>query len=265
MKLAIIGGGRMGNALLRGLINSGWASVSDLVVVEMSEAQRDRLEGGYHGLKAVRQFSQGLCEDIVLAVKPQDAEVACYDIASKGVKRVLSVMAGVTTETIEKILGPDVVVVRSMPNIPALVGHCAAGIACGSKATPADLDWASQVLESVGKAVEVPEVLMDAVTGLSGSGPAYFFLVVEALAEAGVKVGLDRETATVLARQTFIGAARLLEETGESAEDLRIAVTSPAGTTAAGLAKLDERQVREAFVQAVEAATSRSIELGKEG
>ena len=117
----------------------------------------------------------------------------------------------------------------------------------------------------MGTAVEVPERLMDAVTGLSGSGPAYFFLVAEALIEAGIRVGLDRETSTTLVRHTFAGAARLLTETGESAEDLRIAVTSPAGTTAAGIAALEDRHVREAFVAAVEAATARSIELGTPG
>ncbi len=264
MKLVVIGGGRMGGALIRGLISSGWASPSELGVVEISEAQRDRLEGGHHGLATFRQYDTGMSNDVVLAVKPQDVEMTCLGLADKSIRRVLSVVAGVTTATLESTLDPGTIVVRSMPNIPALVGHSAAGITRGTLATLEDLDWASGVLHSVGKAVEVPEDLMDAVTGLSGSGPAYFFLVVEALVEAGIRVGLDRETAIVLARQTFIGAARLLEETGESAEDLRIAVTSPAGTTAAGIAKLDELKTRESFIAAVISATQRSKELGEQ-
>ncbi|HUY85807.1 MAG TPA: pyrroline-5-carboxylate reductase [Acidimicrobiales bacterium] len=263
LKLVIIGGGRMGSALMRGLTSSGWASPTELMIVEANEAQRQRLESGHHGLAAVSEMPNDSCPDAVLAVKPQDAEQACIQAASKGVRRLLSVAAGVTTQSLEQWMGPEAVVVRSMPNIPALVGHCAAGMAAGSRARQADLQWASDVLGSVGKAVSVPENMMDAVTGLSGSGPAYFFLVVEALTEAGVRVGLDREIASSLARQTFIGAARLMEDTGESAEDLRIAVTSPAGTTAAGIASLEESKARQAFIMAVAAATSRSAELGR--
>lgn len=262
MKLAIVGGGRMGSALLRGLIASGWASPRELVVAEINEAQRKRLAEGHPGLSVVDALHGGIADDLVLAVKPQDAEEACGGLT--GVRRLLSVCAGITTSDLEKWVD-GAIVVRAMPNLPAVVAHCAAGMAPGSRAGADDLAWASEVLGSVGRAVAVPEELMDAVTGLSGSGPAYFFLVVEALTEAGVRVGLDRETATALVRQTFAGAARLLDETGESAEDLRIAVTSPGGTTAAGIAILEERSVRDAFVQAVRAATERSRELGTPG
>jgi pyrroline-5-carboxylate reductase len=261
-KLAIVGGGRMGSALLRGIVASGWASPAELLVVEISEAQRERLARGHPGLAVADSFPSGACDDVVLAVKPQDAEEVCRSLS---VRRLLSVAAGITTQELESWLGDGAVVVRAMPNLPALVSHCAAGMARGSRASDEDLAWASQVLGSVGKAVEVPETLMDAVTGLSGSGPAYFFLVVESLIEAGVAVGLDRDTSAKLVRQTFAGAARLLEETGEAAEDLRIAVTSPGGTTAAGIAVLEARKVRDAFVEAVMAATERSRELGSPG
>jgi len=149
-----------------------------------------------------------------------------------------------------------------MPNTPALIGAGAAAIAAGSKATDADLAWAEEILGAVGTVVRLPEALLDAVTGLSGSGPAYVFLVAEALSEAGVLVGLPREISTQLAIQTLLGSARLLAESGDSAETLRAAVTSPGGTTAAGLRALEDHRLRAAFLDAVVAATERSRQLG---
>jgi pyrroline-5-carboxylate reductase len=177
---------------------------------------------------------------------------------------VLSIAAGVTLETLETA-APDRPVVRAMPNTAALVRQGAAAIAAGKHATEADLDLAERVLGAVGVVVRVPEPLLDAVTGLSGSGPAYVFLVAEAMVEAGVLVGLSRETAAELVHQTLVGAARLLADGTEGPEALRAAVTSPGGTTAAGLQRLEAHGVRAAFLEAVEAATERSKELGRGG
>jgi len=153
-------------------------------------------------------------------------------------------------------------VVRAMPNTPALVGAGAAAIAPGTHATSDDVDWAASILRAVGTVVVVPEKLLDAVTGLSGSGPAYVFLVAEALIDAGVLAGLPRDTSVALATQTLLGAARLLTETADGPEALRAAVTSPGGTTAAGLRALESAGVRAAFLDAVMAATQRSKDLG---
>jgi pyrroline-5-carboxylate reductase len=176
---------------------------------------------------------------------------------------VLSIAAGVPLARLEADLGEGVPVVRAMPNTPALVGRGAAAIAAGRSADGQDLAWAEGILSAVGTVVRVAEPLLDAVTGLSGSGPAYLFLVAEALTEAGVHAGLPRDTSAVLVVQTLVGSAHLLAETGEGPEALRAAVTSPGGTTAAGLRALEERAVRGAFLAAVEAATRRSRELGR--
>jgi pyrroline-5-carboxylate reductase len=198
----------------------------------------------------------------VVAVKPGDVEAACRALGAAGVPRVLSIAAGVPLAKLESWLAPGTAVVRAMPNTPALVGCGAAAIAPGRAASDGDLAWAEEILSAVGKVERVGEALLDAVTGLSGSGPAYVFLVVEALIEAGVAVGLPRPVAETLTVQTLLGSARLLAESGERAESLRAAVTSPGGTTAAGLAALESRAVRAAFLEAVAAATKRSKELG---
>jgi pyrroline-5-carboxylate reductase len=176
---------------------------------------------------------------------------------------VLSIAAGVTIDRLEAALAPGTPVVRAMPNTPALVGAGAAAVAAGHAAGEAELAWAEQVLGAVGQVVRVDESLLDAVTGLSGSGPAYVFLVAEALIEAGVLAGLPRPTAATLATQTLLGSARLLSESGDGPEALRAAVTSPGGTTAAGLRALERAGVRAAFLDAVMAATERSRELGR--
>jgi pyrroline-5-carboxylate reductase len=195
----------------------------------------------------------------VLAVKPGDVPAAAAAVAEAGAQRLLSVAAGVTTEALEAA-APGLPVVRAMPNTPALIGAGAAAISPGSLAGEADLAWAEEILGAVGVVVRVPEKQLDAVTGLSGSGPAYVFLVAEALTEAGVLAGLPRDTAETLAFQTLLGSARLLE--GNAPAELRAAVTSPGGTTAAGLRELERHGVRAAFLDAVMAATERSRALG---
>lgn len=258
-KLEIVGGGKMGSALAGGLIASGWAQPAELVIVEPSPARAGALPAELPGVRV--ESAPVAAADVVLAVKPDVVVAACGSITGLGVERVLSIAAGVRLATIENALGSAVRVVRAMPNTPALVGAGAAAIAAGSAATDADLAWAEEVLGAVGTVVRVGEGLLDAVTGLSGSGPAYVFLVAEALIEAGVLNGIPRDASRTLAIQTLLGSARLLAESGDSAETLRAAVTSPGGTTAAGLRALEDRGVRAAFLAAVTEATRRSREL----
>jgi len=258
-RLELIGGGRMGEALLGGLLAAGWATPDELAVVEPVAARRAELADRYPGLVVLD--APVAAEGVVIAVKPGQVADVARSLGPLAVGRVLSIAAGVTIGQIEAALGAAVPVVRAMPNTPALVGCGASAIAGGTHATDADLDWAHGVLEAVGIVVRVSEPQLDAVTGLSGSGPAYVFLVAESLIEAGVLVGLPRDVSTALAVQTLLGSARLLAETDDDAPTLRAAVTSPGGTTAAGLRALEDRATRAAFIAAVSAARDRSAEL----
>jgi pyrroline-5-carboxylate reductase len=259
-RLSIIGGGRMGDALLGGLLSSGWAGASELSVVEPLADRRDELVASRPGVSVLAEPAPA--EAVVIAVKPADVDAAVRAAVAAGADRVLSIAAGVTLVRLEAAAGAEVPVVRAMPNTPALVGVGAAAIAGGSAATDADMEWAESVLGSVGIVVRVTEAQLDAVTGVSGSGPAYIFLVVEAMVEAGVLAGLPRPTAAALVEQTVLGAATLLAEGDDGPEVLRAAVTSPGGTTAAGLRALEAGGVRSAFIDAVMAAADRSRELG---
>jgi pyrroline-5-carboxylate reductase len=266
--LLIVGGGKMGGALLGGLLRSGWAELADVAVVEPVPERRDELAESFPGLRVLHAPEAGVLGDAgerivgaVLAVKPDVAEGACRALAATGVTRVLSIVAGVPSARLEAALGGEPVVVRAMPNTPALVGAGVTAIAGGAFATSQDLSWAEDVLSAVGRVVRLPERQLDAVTGLSGSGPAYFFLVAEALMEAGVQMGLSREVSRTLVVETMRGSAELLVETGQDPEALRAMVTSPAGTTAAGIRTLEARAVRSAFMEAVAAATERSRNL----
>jgi pyrroline-5-carboxylate reductase len=284
-KLIVVGGGKMGEALVAGLLAAGWAKPDEVVIAEALGARRDQLlasdglAGRYPGLvitasphDAVGAEAGGVRPGggpagggrpgAVVAVKPGDTEAACRNLAEAGVGRVLSIAAGVTLARLQEWLGEGVPVVRAMPNTPALIGAGAAAIAPGAFASGDDLDWADEILGAVGTVVRVPESQLDAVTGLSGSGPAYVFLVAEALIEAGVLVGLPRPVSQQLAVQTLLGSARLLAESDQGPEALRAAVTSPGGTTAAGLRALEAAAVRSAFLDAVVAATERSRALG---
>ena len=263
LRLTIIGGGRMGEALLGGLLAAGWAPPADLGVVEPDPQRRQTLAERYPGVRVTDTV--GPSEGAVIAVKPGYATEVCAGLGDLGVARVLSIAAGVTTSRLEEAIGVPMAVVRSMPNTPAQVGAGASAVAAGSHTTEDDLVWAESVLGSVGVTVRVPEDLLDAVTGLSGSGPAYVFLMVEALIDAGVAQGLPREVAGALVVQTVAGAAEILNRTGASGTDAaehREAVTSPQGTTAAGLAVLDGRDLRGIVAEAVAAATARSRQLG---
>lgn len=251
----------MGEALLHGLVRGGWADPHDLAVVEKVASRRDQLADLFPGVTVSSEVVEA--DGAVLAVKPADVAAACADLSSARVGRVLSIAAGVRLATLEGALPDGTAVVRAMPNTPALVGCGAAAIAGGSAATGADLDWAESILGAVGVVVRVDESLLDAVTGLSGSGPAYVFLVAEALIEGGVLVGLPWDVSRRLAIQTLLGAARMLDETGESPASLRSAVTSPGGTTAAGLRALEDAGFRGALLDAVAAATTRAAELDR--
>jgi pyrroline-5-carboxylate reductase len=265
-KLLVIGGGKMGGALIAGLLASGWAGSGDLGVVEPAAPRRAELERQHPGLGLVEQISPGLVRDdggAVLAVKPDIAEATCRALAAAGVRRVLSVAAGIPSQRLEVALGDGAVVIRAMPNTPVLVGAGASAISGGSNAHAADLDWAESILAAVGSVVRVPERQLDAVTGLSGSGPAYVFLMVESLIEAGVAAGLARDVSTQLVVDTVFGSAKLLSVSGETPERLRADITSPGGTTAAGLRTLEARAVRSAFIEAVAAAAERSRQLAR--
>lgn len=258
VELVVVGGGKMGEALVGGLLASGSAA-QDLVVVEPAPGRRAELTDRFPGLAVVAE--PVAAAGALVAVKPQHVPEVCRSLGSLGVGRILSIAAGVRLATMEAELPAGVAVVRAMPNTPSLVGLGAAAVAGGSAAGEEDLAWAEAILGAVGTVVRVAEPQLDAVTGLSGSGPAYVFLVAEALVDAGVLVGLPRDTATDLAVQTLRGAAELLAG-GASPAELRAAVTSPGGTTAAGLRALEGAAVRAAFADAVVAATERSRELG---
>jgi pyrroline-5-carboxylate reductase len=258
-KLVIVGGGRMGEALLGGLLASGWAA-GDLAVAEALAPRRDELTAAFPGVAVAAE--PVAADGAVIAVKPGDVAAVTAAVVAAGAGRILSIAAGVTIARLEEAAGDGVAVVRAMPNTPALIGAGAAAIAGGRAATDDDLVWAESILGAVGTVVRVPESSLDAVTGLSGSGPAYLFLVAEALIDAGVHAGLPRPTAEALVRQTLLGASRLLAEGSDGPAALRAAVTSPGGTTAAGLRELERSGVRAALLEAVAAATARSRELG---
>lgn len=249
----------MGTALVQGLISNEWAPPSEIAVCEVEESRRNELVTLLPGV--VVSSAPVAADGVILATKPAIIESVCAAVAEAGTKRVLSIAAGVGTEKIQRALGSGIAVVRVMPNTPALVGEGASAICAGSSASTTDLDWAEEILSSVGLVVRVEESALDAVTGLSGSGPAYIFLVVEAMIDAGVAAGLDRVTSSKLATQTLIGSAALLAQ-GTSAGELREMVTSPGGTTEAGLAVLNTADIRKIFTEVIAAATTRSAELG---
>jgi pyrroline-5-carboxylate reductase len=261
--IALLGGGKMGLALISGWLDSGYEP-DQLVVAESDAERRRELENAVPGVRVVPSAAWAVpdAEAVVVAVKPGDvADALAAALPALGERAlVISIAAGVTIAALEAA-APGRPVVRAMPNTPALVRQGAAAIAGGRDATPADLDLAERLLAAVGSVVRVDEKLLDAVTGLSGSGPAYVFLMAEALIEAGVLVGLPRDTAADLVIQTVLGAGTLLAAERDP-ERLRAMVTSPGGTTAAGLLELERAGLRAAFLDAVAAATARSRELG---
>jgi pyrroline-5-carboxylate reductase len=260
MKLQLVGGGKMGEALLGGLVARGWAPAPELAVIEAVAERRAELAAAHPGVSVASEILPGV--DAVIAVKPDVVDAVCVELAARGVRRALSIAAGIPLARLERHLGDDAVVVRAMPNTPALVGEGAAAIAAGRRADDDDVAWAESILRAVGTVHVVDEVALDAVTGLSGSGPAYVFLLAEALIDAGVAAGLSRELSVALTEQTLLGASTLLARSGTPPEQLRRNVTSPGGTTAAGLAVFEDAGFRDLVERVVRAATERSRELG---
>ncbi len=257
--LELIGGGRMGEALLTGLLAEEVIRRDEIAVAEVSAERRQQLQRQFPDLAIVADLVPA--QSVILATKPDDAKQALAAVGSIGIGRVLSIAAGVRLETLEAYVGPEIPVIRAMPNTPALVRQGAAAISPGLCATEDDLQWAEMILGAVGSVIRLPESALDAVTGLSGSGPAYIFLLAEAMIEAGVLQGLSRPVADQLVRQTILGSAHLLSNSSDGPADLRAAVTSPAGTTAEGLLALERGAFRATVIDAVTAATERSLEM----
>ncbi|MFW3171867.1 pyrroline-5-carboxylate reductase [Geodermatophilus sp. CPCC 206100] len=262
--LAIIGGGKIGEALLSGLVRRGGAD--GIVVCERSPDRAAELTSRYGvptlGLAEAAARSRVL----LLAVKPQDIGtlLGLLDGAVDLGHLVVSVAAGVPTSTIEAALPDGVPVVRVMPNTPALVDEGMSVLSAGAHADESHLDEAEALLAAVGRVRRVPEAQQDAVTALSGSGPAYFFFLVEAMIDAGILLGLPRALAADLIVQTALGSAVMLRDSGEHPVQLREAVTSPGGTTIAAIRELERHGVRAALIAAIEAAHARSVELGRD-
>lgn len=261
-KTAILGAGAMGESVLAGLIRAGRPLDSLLVGEKREERVRELTEK--HGVTVVDNLRATLEADIlVVAVKPQDVVAVLAEINEhlRPGQLVISLVAGVTIATLESHVIPGVAVVRVMPNTPALVGEGMSVMTGGTDATGPHLDEAEALLAACGRVVRLPEEQLDAVTAISGSGPAYVFLVAEALIDSGVRLGLPRDVATELTVQTLLGASTMLRETGSEPSLLREQVTSPGGTTAAALRKFEEHALRDAFLAATEAARDRSVEL----
>lgn len=262
--LGIIGAGAMGTAIIRGLIRGGHLPENIIISDTDPSKRQSLLDSGFRFLSDNRVLVQQV-EGIIIALKPQVLPDVLKEIGPdypQG-KPLLSVVAGISTATFEQSLPPGTPVVRAMPNMPALIGEGVTGLAGGSFATMDDLSWAHELLSPLGKVIMIREQLIDAVTGLSGSGPAYVFLFIEALIEAGVRVGLSREHAKEMAVSTVYGSVRMLQETKEHPAKLKEQVTSPGGTTAAALAHLERGAFRALISDAVEAAVERSKELGR--
>jgi pyrroline-5-carboxylate reductase len=261
--IAVLGAGKIGEALLSGLLNAG-RSPDDLMFTERYPDRAAQLEQTYR-VRAVDTATAARKADVlVVAVKPQDIDPLLAELAGLigSDTLVASLCAGLPTALYERRLPDGVPVVRVMPNTPMLVGEAMSAISAGRFATDAHLELTEELLGSVGKVVRVPESQQDAVTALSGSGPAYFFYLVEAMIDAGIMLGLPRPMVTELITQSAVGAARMLRDTGDHPVLLREAVTSPGGTTIMAIRELERHGVRAALLAAIEAARERSVELG---
>ena len=263
--LGFVGGGQMAEALIKGLLSREFLKPSRITASDLSEVRRNHLKKAF-GINTTSENKEAVkgSEIIILAVKPQVMSIVLEDIGPvvSSNHLVVSIAAGITIHSLEKRFPEGARVVRVMPNTPALVQAGAAALCKGTAASSDDLDKVRQILEAVGKAVVVPEALMDAVTGLSGSGPAYVFTFIEGLIDAGVREGLPRTVAQELVVQTVLGAALMCQNTGKHPAELTTMVTSPGGTTVAGLHVLERAALRGILLDAVRAATERSRELG---
>lgn len=265
-RIAVIGAGNMGTALLRGILASGWGNKANLVAshpkAEKAAALADEL-----GIRVTVKNADAArnADVVILAVKPQILEKVLKEIRPvlRGERLLISIAAGFPTERIEAILGGPKSVIRAMPNVAAVVQSSATVLCLGRRAKPAHAALARRIFESVGLVVELPEYQLDAVTGLSGSGPMYVFQIIEGLSDAGVRVGLSRDVSTAITIQTVLGAARMAEVLKTHPGILKDLVTSPGGTAIAALHSLERNRLRAILMDAVEVATARSMELGQ--
>ena len=266
-KICIIGTGNMGEALVSGLLGSNSSSPKKIICTDVRESVLEAAKKEYGVQTTTNNLEAVTKSDIIIyAVKPQIMAAVIKETVSKldMSKLIISIAAGVPMAALESCLDKELRLIRVMPNIAAAVKEAATAVAAGKNASKEDVETAMSIFDSIGKTVFIKEnYLMDAITGLSGSGPAYIFLIVEALADAGVKVGLSRREAFFLSAQTVLGAAKMLIETKEHPGQLRDRVTSPGGTAIAGLATLEEGGLRTTLINAVEVATNRSRELGE--
>ncbi len=263
-ELGIIGSGNMAQAIVRGVIGAGFVPADRIIASDVAAPARAVMAG--LGVAATEDSAVcAACPRVVLAVKPQVMRGVVETVAARVAPdtTVVSIAAGITTTALDGWLGGRGHIVRVMPNTPMLVGAGMSAIAAGPRAAENDLRWTDQLFASCGRVVRVSEAMIDAVTAVSGSGPAYFFYLAEAMIAAGVAEGLPADTAALLARQTAVGAAKLLSESGESPETLRARVTSPNGTTQRAIETMDAAGVKAALVRAVRAAAERSRELGR--
>jgi pyrroline-5-carboxylate reductase len=265
-RLGFLGAGKMATALGRGWINTGQFPVDRVLASDPSPQAREAFarETGAGSVADNRDVVMK-SDVLILAVKPQFVAQALTEVQQVLSARhlLVSIAAGVTLRQLAQLAGSNVRLVRVMPNTPSLVGECAAAYSVGDTATSEDQALVNRLFDALGRAFCVPEGLLDAVTGLSGSGPAYVYVIIEALSDGGVRMGLPRDVATVLAAQTVLGAARMVLEMGLHTGQLKDMVTSPGGTTIAGLHALERGGLRAALMDAVEAATQRATELGR--
>lgn len=263
-KIGFVGAGQMATALGQGFVRAGLVDPQKLLAADPAAESRERFAAATGARATTDNAEMAAGADVIfLAVKPQQIDEALSGLAGKAAgKLVVSIAAGVRMAVLSEKLGPEARVVRVMPNTPCLVGQGACGYCLGAGATEDDGRLVDQLLAAVGVAFPVSEKLMDAVTGLSGSGPAFVYTIIEALSDGGVRMGLPRNVATALAAQTVRGAAEMVLASGEHTGALKDRVTSPGGTTIAGIQALEAGGVRAALMAAVEAATRRSIELG---
>lgn len=266
-KIAFIGSGNMGEALISGLVSNGSTLGGNIICTDLYQRKLDPLRDKY-GVRVTTDNLEAVedADIVIYSIKPQIMEKVLRETACRldMTKLIISVAAGVPMAAIESCLEKDLRLVRAMPNIAAFVKQSATAIAAGENATKEDVETAMEIFNSVGESIFLGENdLMDAITGLSGSGPAYIFLIVDAMADAGVKMGLSRQDALLLSIQTILGSAELLKDSGVHPGELKDRVTSPGGTAIAGLHTLENGGLRTTLINAVEAATNRSRELGE--
>lgn len=265
-KISILGAGNMGEALLRGILSAGLYKKEEIIASDISKERLAQINSTY-GVETTKNNIEASASSkfIIIAVKPDAVKSIIEEISPSidGSKVIISIVAGVPIERIRRWLKKEAHIIRVMPNTPVLVREGASAIAPGPVVRDREMETVRKIFDSVGKTVILAEKYLDAVTGLSGSGPAYVFTIIEALADGGVKVGLPRKEATLLAAQTVLGAAKMVLETGRHPGSLKDMVTSPGGTTIEGLHRLEASGIRAALMSAVEHATKRAEELGK--